>query len=299
MANKGAGGNTTLAILAVILMLVGLTFLFRNFHLLPWGLWGTLWRLWPVLLVVLGIYLVLGRSRPGLAVALTIVAVAAAFVISWAWGQRSLSGSFTQPLGNLEKADVSIEFGAGEMSLDSLPPTSPDLVRGEFEHQGITDAIDHKLTVDGRAGQLDIAGPPSRARFLGDFRQNWQIKLTPRIPLDLAIKAGASNGKLNLTDLRISRLRLDIGASKATLNLPRAVQGTLDAQIKAGAADLNIVIPPGVAAQIRPDDGLSALKVDDKRFLKTEDGYASPGYAEAGNKIRLRISSGLAKIEVR
>lgn len=299
MANKGAGGNTTLAILAVIIMLVGLTFLFRNFNLLPWGLWGTLWRLWPVLLVVLGIYLVLGRSRPGLAVVLTIIAVVAAFVISAAWGQRSLSGSFSQPLGNLERAEVAIDFGVGELSLDSLPASSSDLVQGEFEHQGVADGVNQRLTVDRGVGQLEMASPASGPRFLGDFRQNWQVRLTPRIPLDLAIKAGASRGQLNLTNLRVSRLGLDVGASKVTLNMPRVVQGTLDAQIKAGAADLTIIVPQGIAAQIKPDDGLSSLQIDEKRFPRTQDSYTSPDYAQASDRLRIRISSGLARIEVK
>lgn len=298
MAGKG-GGHTLVALMAVVVMLIGLTFLFRNFDLLPWGLWGTLWRLWPVLLVVLGIYLVIGRSRPGLAAGLSILAIAVAFTLSWAWGQRSVSGSFSQPLSGVERAEITIEFGVGELALESLPPTSADLVRGEFEHQGAAQTVNQKLTVEGKVGRLDLSGPVAARRFLGDSRQDWQVGITPRIPLELAIKAGASRGQFDLRDLRLSRLRLDIGASKVSMTLPRAPLGTLDAQVKAGAADMTIIVPQGVEVQIRPEDGLSTVKVNEERFLKRGDSYSTPGYSQAENRIRLNIASGLAKIEVK
>lgn len=303
MANKGNGGSTFLAILAIFLVILGLAFLFKNFGLLPWGLWGTIWRLWPVLLVVLGIYMVLGRSRPGLATGLSLLAIVVAFGLTLATSKsaksQTVSGSFSEPMGSVQRAEVDIQFGAGELTLDSLPSTSSDLVQGKFEHQGLTQGVNKSFkTLDG-VGRLELNATLAGQRILGDFRQKWQVGLTPRIPLDLSVKAGASQGQLNLTNLQLSRLRVDIGASKATINLPKVASGTLDAQIKAGAADLTIKIPSGVAVQIKPDIGLASFKVDDERFPKTGEYYVSPGFAQAGARIRLEISSGLAKIEVK
>jgi len=303
MANKGNANATLMSILAIILVIFGLAFLFKNFGLLPWGLWGTVWRMWPVLLVVLGIYMVLGRSRPGLATWLSLLAIVVAFGLTWASSRsgknQSVTGNFSEPVGSLQKAEVDIQFGAGELVVDSLPNTSAELVQGEYEHQGLAQGVNKSFkTLDG-IGRLELNAALAGQRILGDFRQKWQIGLTPRIPLDLSVKAGATQGQFNLTNLNLSRLRVDIGASKATINLPRVTSGTVDVQIKAGAADLTIKIPPGVAAQIKPDIGLASFNIDDERFPRTGEFYVSPGFASAGGRIRLEISSGLAKIEIK
>ncbi|MCL4367190.1 DUF5668 domain-containing protein [Patescibacteria group bacterium] len=48
---------------ALILITVGLVFLLNNFDILPWSVWGTIWRFWPVLLILAGIQVILGKSR--------------------------------------------------------------------------------------------------------------------------------------------------------------------------------------------------------------------------------------------
>ncbi|MBA7683075.1 hypothetical protein ES703_91431 [subsurface metagenome] len=41
------------------LLFLGIVFLLQSFNVLPWGLWGTLWRFWPVLIITTGISILL------------------------------------------------------------------------------------------------------------------------------------------------------------------------------------------------------------------------------------------------
>ena len=45
---------------ALILIILGAVFLLNNFGILSWGVWDTLWRFWPVLLVIWGLQLLFG-----------------------------------------------------------------------------------------------------------------------------------------------------------------------------------------------------------------------------------------------
>ncbi|HUD20568.1 MAG TPA: DUF5668 domain-containing protein [Candidatus Saccharimonadales bacterium] len=66
---------------AFILIALGMIFLFNNFGLLPWGVWDTLWRLWPVLLIIWGLQTIFGRSWWGqLIVAILTLALLAAVI---------------------------------------------------------------------------------------------------------------------------------------------------------------------------------------------------------------------------
>ncbi|MFC1860530.1 LiaI-LiaF-like domain-containing protein [Chloroflexota bacterium] len=58
----------------VSLVFLGIVFLLQTFNVLPWGLWGTLWRFWPVLLIITGLDILLCHYNAWL-VSLLIMAV--------------------------------------------------------------------------------------------------------------------------------------------------------------------------------------------------------------------------------
>lgn len=53
-------------VFAGLLIVAGLMLLLRNFNVLPADLWRTLWRFWPVILLIIGVNIFL-RGRPWLA----------------------------------------------------------------------------------------------------------------------------------------------------------------------------------------------------------------------------------------
>lgn len=48
---------------ALILITIGALFLLNNIGILPFSVWFVLWRFWPVLLILAGIRLILGRGK--------------------------------------------------------------------------------------------------------------------------------------------------------------------------------------------------------------------------------------------
>jgi len=45
----------------ILLLFLGVVFLLQTLDIIPWGLWSTLWRFWPVLLIVAGGNMLLSR----------------------------------------------------------------------------------------------------------------------------------------------------------------------------------------------------------------------------------------------
>jgi hypothetical protein len=43
------------------LLFLGIVFLLQALDVLPWGVWGTLWRFWPVLIIIIGLNILLSR----------------------------------------------------------------------------------------------------------------------------------------------------------------------------------------------------------------------------------------------
>ena len=65
---------------AILLISLGTIFLLNNFGIIPWIIWPRLVLCWPLLLVLVGIRLVLGRSN--LAKNITLVVILAAIILS-------------------------------------------------------------------------------------------------------------------------------------------------------------------------------------------------------------------------
>ena len=79
--------------------------------------------------------------------------------------------------------------------------------------------------------------------------------------------------------------------------LPRAA-GATTVRAESGAASLTIEVPAGVAARIRSRMALGSSQVDEARFPRVGDGYESPDYATAANRVDIDISGGVGSVKV-
>ncbi len=285
-------------IFPILLIMAGVVLLLQTLGVLPWSLWSTLWRFWPVLVILVGLSIILRNApawvMPGIALLALAGVVGAAVAIEWPFAKpTTYTTSFSEPLDGLESARVEVDFGAGKLLLGSLPESSENLAEGQFGGSGKVDA-----TVKRRGSEATLKLSRTSGSFLWGAEEEWNVNLSRRVAIDLDLDTGASNVELDLTDLRVEKFTLNAGASKLHVRFSKAA-GATDATVKAGAADLDLVVPEGVAARISIDAVLANVNVDETRFPKKGDRYESPGFDTAQNKLTLEIDSGVARITIR
>ena len=66
----------------VVLLFLGIVFLLQSLDVLPWALWGTLWRFWPVLIIGIGVGVLLRRFNLWLVSALILALLFASLGIA-------------------------------------------------------------------------------------------------------------------------------------------------------------------------------------------------------------------------
>ena len=59
MSEKKPQRVVGVSIWGIFLLFLGVVFLLQTLNVLRWGLWGTLWRFWPVLIIVIGLGILL------------------------------------------------------------------------------------------------------------------------------------------------------------------------------------------------------------------------------------------------
>ena len=295
----------------LLLIAIGSIFLLQNLGLLPWNLWGQIWRLWPLALVLIGLELLLGgRIRGAALAALTLVllvgGVWALMTAPWA---RLDSGpterrTFDQPLPGATQASVRVDFGAGNLRLGALEPGDGRLASVVFDGPpGVT--IEPRFSLQNGSADLRYAlsgrhgfGPPS---FFGVANRgmSMQLALAREIPIGLRVSMGAAESRLDLSKLKLNQLEVETGASSAWIRLPEA-GGATAARFSAGAASIEVELPEGVAAQVRYDGGLSTVDVQNPRLQPAgERIYRTSDYDTNPNRVDLRLDTGVTTVTIR
>ncbi len=142
------------------------------------------------------------------------------------------------PLGDEESARVEIRFGAGELWL--VAGEQDELFSGNFRYN----VEEWEPEVSYRNGRLLVEqggldrnwGFPS-----GNAHNKWELELSPEIPLDVTIKAGAGEGELDFTGLQLEELELEMGTGDFGVHFdePNPID-MRDLTLNAGASELEV-----------------------------------------------------------
>ena len=289
----------------VILIGAGIIFLMTNLGMLNWTIWETLFRLWPVLLIAIGLDILIGRrSMLGslLIVVLLFGVLGAAILVSASGtplsGQALTSETVSQPLDGATRADVEISPGVAELRIDAASE-SADLVQGTVAFgRGERITADHSKSGDTMHFTLHNDGVPSIWwPGAGSWHNKiWDLKLSRDVPIQLKLNGGVGQSTVDLSHLKVTQLDVNTGVGQSTITLPR--MGQVEATIDAGVGEVTVIIPAGMPARIRVSGGLGQTDVNGN-FQRNGDEYVSPGYDSATDRVNLQISGGIGRVTVR
>jgi predicted membrane protein len=254
-----------------VVVLLGVVLLMNNLHLVAFNVWTFFW---PVLLVLLGLWFLLGPT----------------------WQKKNLDTiQTTIPLQDTTSASVEFHHGAGRLEINASARPG-ELVNGWF-----TGGVTSEIHRDGAFTSLQLHTPSDMAFEgpwpTGSHGYEWVVGLSPEIPLKLVFKTGASESIFDLSQLKVTNLTLETGASSTEITLP-ANAGMTSAQIKSGVASVKIHVPAGVGARIHVKSGLSGINVDTTRFIREGEDYVSTDYASTVNKLDLDVETGVGSVDI-
>jgi hypothetical protein len=294
----------------LILITAGILLLLNQAGRLPWGIWGTLWRFWPLIIVLVGIEVLLGAARStalyvgGLIVAVVIIVGVVLFAVYV--GERPVgvrppaaSEQLVEAMHDADSGQIGLKFALGTLEISALGD-SPSFVEGKLEYSRYSQAAQRAFRVTAGEARFSLEARSRPAPFWlpGDAGERWNLRFTPRIPLQLEVDAGAGTVLLDLRDLKVVRLDLEGGAGRADITFPAAAALTR-ASVSAGVGEIIVHIPENVGARIRIDKALASVRVESARFSRSGDEYVSTNYQTAENKLELDVETAVGAITIR
>lgn len=258
-----------------LIILVGVLLLLSNLDILEVDIGGLIW---PLALIAVGIWLLLGILFRG-------------------QGGAEALEEVTIPLEGAGAAEIRLRHGAGTIRIDA-GGDAQTLLSGTF-----AGGLDYRTDRSADTLSVDMRVPQQGAWFFAPWQWwrggglAWAFGLNPEVPLALRLETGAGEANVDLTDLQVTDLRLQTGASSTRLALP-AQAGHTRVRIEGGAASISVRVPTGVAARIETSGGLASFSVNRDRFPRQGGVYQSPDYDTAENKIDLRVDIGAGSISI-
>jgi len=283
-------------VFGIFLLFLGVVFLLQNFNVLPWALWETLWRFWPVLIIIIGLSILLKRWNPWLVSIVVLALLCACLGLAiWQYGPslpaEETTTSYAEPLGNLERAKIQLDFTPGSLTVGSLPSSFQNFIEVDSKARNGDRSVKADFHRLGNEGRLHLS-------TAGEADTGWDIRLTRNIPLMMDINSAVSSMELELSQLEITELRMDINVGNYTMKMPSSAE-TTSVYIEADVANVEVTIPDGVAAKLKADVDLGLFKVDENRFPRKDDYYVSRNFNDAGNRIELELDCDIGRVKVK
>ncbi|MBC7265503.1 MAG: hypothetical protein H5T75_00775 [Coriobacteriia bacterium] len=243
--------RVTRAIEGLTVVALGCILLANTLGVLSWEVWASVFALWPLLIVALGLDIVgRGLGRDGIRVAASLVVfgglVYAAVVTAAGGGvlppERTPSGAveefaFREPASSsITRGVAVVRGGAGRVTvrggdaLASASGRSPfvpvfDVARDDGVARVEASLGSHPWVWTGRAPNAEL-----------------EVALSRDVPWDLAIEAGAGQLVADFQDLRLSKVRIDTGVSESTVTFGEP-DGAVPVEINAGVSSLTLRFP--------------------------------------------------------
>lgn len=321
----------------IVLIAAGVFFLLENLGMIGDLDWSAAMRFWPLALIFLGLnILVVQLPRPwGTFMSLL---VALAFVVTFGW--LLVGGASAGALRSLGLPDApevraeefAITPGAAETAAVTLHlsnyPSRIDAGGGEellagtiwtrtgLDMKPSSDADDHiAVTVGELPGGFNF----NPFDWAGSGNHEWEIYLSPDLPIDLEIDGSNGSTRAALDALALSGLSIDssngsfeaslpdgdydvrLNGGNGSVALALADSGAGEWRVDGGNGSITLALPRGVAARVEYDTGNGSMNVDG-RFTRVsgdrdEGVYETAGYS-AGEGVVFVVETGNGSVTI-
>lgn len=291
----------------LVLISMGVLFLLNNLGVVDWNVWTLLFRMWPVLIVAIGLDLIFGR-RSGIWQAITVIVLIGLFagafwlfdVTENTWTGEKIVRPVLQEAGDANDAQVNIKMNIGSLMLGALPPLSEYLIAGDVEiseYETLTD--DLRISDGSIIYQLSSEGQQYHPGWLftenGNQDKRWELLLTPNLILDLEVDTGVGKTDLDLSGLELSNLKINSGVGEVSVTLPDF--GDYRVQVSAGIGKMEIFFPADIGLRVSVDGGIGSESIIGN-FFQEGGYYYSENYRTSEDQVELFIDGGIGNIRV-
>lgn len=310
----------------VFLVVLGAVPLAAGQGLIDRTLLAGVWRLWPLILVGIGLALVLRGTAAGVLGGLLVAGTAGLIAgsaltigptVVGGCGQGNAAASpendpRTIGLGGPLPASgaVDLEFSCGRLAITT---------GGAEWRLAALEPSDEEPRVRSDETGLHLAPADDSIRFLpfdeDQGQRDWSLTL-PAATRSLEANVSAADARLDLGGADLRRLTLSVNASTARVDLRGATVPSIDldfnasqgtillprigtrGKLEVNAGDVDLCPAPGVGLQLVMSGALADTDFSDEGLVRVGERWRSSDYETAGARVDLTVSANAADVSI-
>lgn len=253
----------------VILLGGGVIWLLTNLGIIPTENLWILFKLWPVLIIMIGLDVIFARRLPLVGALLALLLVGGVVYVLLLGDPFNLgekpeprTETFVVSAEDTQTASFNLNLSTQPAVIGALKDSN-NLIEAEIGHFG-----DVELTVSGgeeKVVTLAQRGVVSCFAWLIQDSQavelTWGVQLSTQVPFDLDVDGGTGSAELDLSGVQLDHFYLEGGTGVAMIVLP-ASAGGYEAQVEGGTGQIDIMLPAEGNLTLRLDGSAGRIVLD-------------------------------------
>lgn len=196
-------------------------------------------------------------------------------------------------LDKSEMVRVDLKMGAGELKVSG---GALKLMEADFTYNVPSWKPDVRYSSGGFRGNLTVEQPGKSSSTLGNATYSWDIRLSDDVPLDVGVKFGAGEARMDIGSLALRSLEVNMGVGELKLDLRGRPKRDYSVNIHGGVGSATVRLPKDVGILADAAGGIGGISVSG---LRKEGGrWVSEDYQHAKVTIRLSIRGGVGEIKL-
>jgi hypothetical protein len=261
----------------VILVGAGAILLLRNFGILQEFNFNVLFRLWPLILVVIGLDLIFGRRFPWAGALIGLLTIGAAILFLYYAPTMGINESagvksevLSTPLENTEHVEYYLDTSSEHVSISALPE-SDDLFNATIVHRGQLN-FDVRGDTDKTISLSETTEPDDWFNFdIGQYDLKWDLRLASGVPSAITLDGGSGSLDIDLTGITLESMRASLGSGSSNIDLPASAT-SYPVTIESGSGSVRVMLPgeTGLTLTLSSGSGSVTMRVPVDAAVKVE-----------------------------
>lgn len=279
-----------------LLVFIGVFWILENLGLISFSLWFSIFKLWPLILIVIGINIIFKNKsfvKP-LSWLLFFVSIIIYGILQQnnyiVYEDLDNPNFILEMKPETELANLNLEINSGSLDINS---ENKSLIKGYISNLKVKNKVDYKN--DNKIVDIYFESPASISPNMN--KDKYDFELNKNLDWNIDLDIGVINGVLDFSDLKISNLDLDTGVGNV-----KVIFGTnskyAKADIDAGISDIEIVLPENLGTRIIFDGGIKNTNLKNLNWTRNGKFYTSPNYNDSKHKIDIYVNMGIGKLNI-
>jgi hypothetical protein len=196
-------------------------------------------------------------------------------------------------LKGAEKVRVELKIGVGELRISG---GAKKLLEADFIYNIPSWKPEVRYEVNGKEGTLSVRQPNASRSGGGRTRNEWNLSLNDRVPLDLRVECGVGKSNLELGSLLLEDLDIQTGVGETTVELLGDWKKDLHANVKGGVGQVTLRLPSTVGVHVESDKGIGSVNASGLR--KEGNTYTNEAYGKSKVTLNIHVQAGIGEIRL-